>query len=65
MDISIMGNCCFRTHNVHKPDRVDTWSIDTNDIPPSPEIYEWKTVIACDDDEVFSYGACNETGVVP
>lgn len=55
-----MGNCCFRSHTRSEPDLIDTWSIDASDIPPSPEIYEWKTVIA-GDDEVFSYGACIDT----
>lgn len=57
-----MGNCCFRPNVKLTPDVCDAWSIDTSDIPSSPEIYEWKTVIAGGDDEVFSYGACNETG---
>ena len=61
MDISIMGNCCFRNHTEPKPDMSEVWSIDTSDIPPSPEIYEWKTVIVGGNDEVFSYGACSET----
>lgn len=56
-----MGNCCFRNHTEPKPDMSEVWSIDTSDIPPSPEIYEWKTVIVGGNDEVFSYGACSET----
>ena len=57
-----MGSCCSSPNAEPGPDVSDIWSIDTSDIPPSPEVYEWKTVIA-GDDEVFSYGACEDTGV--
>ena len=58
-----MGSCCSRPNVEPAPDVSDTWSIDTSDIPSCPEIYEWKTVIA-GDDEVFSYGACKGTSPV-